>query len=142
MAKKKELTLKQKKFLVEYFKTGNATRSAMKAYKCKSYDVAGSIGYENLKKLHAPIKTLMEKHGLSAGSLIAVLGEGLEAKKIHGTGDNFVEIEDYAVRHKYLETAARWLKLEGGGAGTAVQVNIFNRLGKKDNGFVEDAQEV
>lgn len=44
----KELTLKQKKFCLEYMKTGNATQSALKAGYSKK--TACSIGSENLLK--------------------------------------------------------------------------------------------
>jgi len=107
-----KLTLKQRRWLKEYFKTGNATRAALKAYDTKNYSSASVIANENLEKLKPRLRTLMEKHGLSLGTLIVKLGEGLEAKKIHGTKDDFIEVEDYAVRHKYLETAAKWLGIE------------------------------
>lgn len=131
MPKVKDLTIKQKMFLKEYFKTGNATEAARKSYDCKSDGTAANIGSENLIKLQIPVRALMEKHGLSLGTLIVKLGEGLEAKKLHGTGDNFVEIEDYAVRHKYLETAAKWLGVAKEGPDTLIQVNVQPILGGK-----------
>lgn len=57
MAKPK-LTVKQKAFVDEYVKTGNATQSAMKAYETTDYNTAAAIGYENLKK--PQIRTLTE----------------------------------------------------------------------------------
>jgi hypothetical protein len=54
---------------------------------------------------------ILDAIGLTDESLALDLKEGLrEANKLQGTGDNFVEIPDYGVRHKYLETA---LKLKG-----------------------------
>jgi hypothetical protein len=44
-------TLKEKKFVKAYMKTGNATMSAMEAYDTDNYNTAASIGSENLKKL-------------------------------------------------------------------------------------------
>lgn len=54
----KKLTVKQAKFVEEYAKTGNATKSAMKAYDTEDYMTAAQIGAENLKK--PQIRTLTE----------------------------------------------------------------------------------
>jgi len=54
---------------------------------------------------------ILDAIGLTDEELALDLKEGLrEANKVQGTGDNFVELPDYGVRHKYLETA---LKLKG-----------------------------
>ena len=49
MPKGDKLTLKQRRFVGEYLKTGNATKAAYKAYDT-SYGVAQRIGAENLSK--------------------------------------------------------------------------------------------
>lgn len=47
------MTLKQIRFIYEYIETGgNATISALNAYNCKNRNVAGVIGYQNLRKLN------------------------------------------------------------------------------------------
>lgn len=107
--KKLSLTLKQRSFLREYFKTGNATLAALKVYDTDDYFSAASIASQNLKKLKKPIQVMMEAKGLSIGKLVNVLLEGLEAIKTRGFNK---EIPDYPVRHKYMETASRWLGLE------------------------------
>lgn len=57
---------------------------------------------------------IMDEAGLTDESLVEHLRKGLnEASKIQGTGDNFVELPDYGVRHKYLETAAEWRGITG-----------------------------
>lgn len=48
--KKRSLTIKQRKFIDEVVKTGNATDAAMKVYKCKNREVAKSVWPENLAK--------------------------------------------------------------------------------------------
>ena len=48
--KKRLPTPKQKIFIDEYTKTGNATEAASKAYKCNNRMTAASIGKENLWK--------------------------------------------------------------------------------------------
>ena len=45
------LTLKQRKFIAKYLETGSATEAAYKAYEVKNRNVAGVIGYQNLRKL-------------------------------------------------------------------------------------------
>lgn len=131
MNEDQQLTLKQRKWLDLYIASGNATQSAMKVYDCKDEHSAAQIGYENVRKLD--ITEFMEKSGLTDKLLADKLNEGLDAMKQlsarviikKGTAisqangelppadnrtDDFVEVEDYAVRHKYLETA---LKLKG-----------------------------
>lgn len=48
--KQRPLTIKQRKFIDEVVKTGNASEAASKVYKCKNRVVAWSIGTENLQK--------------------------------------------------------------------------------------------
>ena len=110
-----KLTPKQGLFLKYYLKSGNASDAAMKAYNCKDRAVAGNIGCENLRKLQAleTIKMLMEARGITAGKLMETLSNGLEAKKITGTKDEFIEVDDHPTRHRFMETAARWMGIEG-----------------------------
>lgn len=112
-----KLTFKQAKWLSVYIHTGNATEAAMRAYDCKDRETASNIGGENVRKLR--IGDLMDAMGLTDQKLMVKLDEGLEAQRsiaaIAGTEANggttdFVDVPDYAVRHKYLDTA---LKLKG-----------------------------
>ena len=123
-----KLTIKQRKWIKEYIKKGNATRAALKVYDTEDYNTAAQIGSQNLKKLQ--FTDLMEEMGLSDATLLNVGVEGMtKANKIHGTGDNFVEIPDYAIRHRYWETL---LKLKGKLSDkniTAAQVNVKPILG-------------
>ena len=122
--KKEDLTLKQRLFLKEYIRTGNATRSALKIYDCKDLNSAAAIGYENLRKLQ--YDNFLEEMGLTDVVLVNTLATGLtKANKIHGTEDNFIEIPDHATRHKYLETALK-LKRRLTNDNT-FSVNIDNR---------------
>lgn len=117
-SKEKRLTLKQRKWIKEYIDTGNATEAASRVYNCKNRDVARNIGGENLAKLSFP--ELMEEMGLTNVALLNIGTKGMtKAKKIHGTGDNFVETPDYATRHRYWDTM---LKLKGR-LQTGIQVN-------------------
>lgn len=126
---KKDLTLKQRKWIKEYIKTGNATEAAMRVYDCKDRDSANALGNENLAKLSMP--ELMEDLGLTDVALMNIGAEGMtKANKIHGTNDNFVEIPDYGVRHKYWETMLKLKKRLGAENQTNIQVNIQPILGE------------
>lgn len=126
-----DLTLKQRKWIKAYIETGNATEAAAQVYDCKDRDSANAIGSENLAKLS--FGDLMEQAGLTDKILNDKLQEGLNATKQLGARivikknsptsqangemldanaqtDDFIEVEDYPTRHKYLETA---LKIKG-----------------------------
>ena len=133
-AKKDDLTLKQRKWIKEYIKTGNATEAAMRVYDCKDRESATSIGHENLTKLHVP--DLMEEMGLTDIALMNIGTEGMtKANKIHGTGDNFVEIPDYGVREKYWETMLKLKRKLGVENQNNIQVNVLNNLQKDKDEF-------
>ena len=124
----KELTLKQRKWLDIYLQTGNATEAAMQVYDCKDRPSAATIGWENLRKLD--YTAFMEAAGITDKLLQEKLLEGLDSTKQIGarkivqgarTGheirvdamtdtDDFIDVPDYAVRHKYLETALKLKK--------------------------------
>lgn len=111
--KPRKLTIKQKKFLKEYFKTGNATKSAMAVYDVKDIHSARAIGGENLSKLREVTIALMEAKGLSLGKIIDKVNEATDANKIitsHTEPD--YEVPDHPTRLKAIEIVARWLRME------------------------------
>ena len=97
-----ELTKKQKGFVKDYVETGNATQAAKNNYDVSTDETARAIGYENLTKPHIinAVKSIAEQ--IPDEVLIKVHKEGLEATNKEGI--------DYAVRHKYLDSA---YKLKG-----------------------------
>ena len=117
--KERELTLKQRKWLKLYLELGNATEAAAQVYDCKDRDSANAIGSENLAKLS--YTDFMEAAGVTDKLLQDKLLEGLESTKpisalilVSGdkpmkTKDNEgqIEVPDFAIRHKYLETALK-----------------------------------
>lgn len=138
-----ELTKKQKVFVKEYAKTDNGTQSALKAYNTKDYSTAGNIASENLNKpkIIAVLKTLAER--IPDDLLEKVHLEGLQAgKHIYKNNNESGEIDDlgvepdYAVRHKYLDSA---YKLKGAyEADEQKNINVFvpilvRFLDKKDD---------
>lgn len=79
--KQRDLTLKQRKWLKTYLRTGNATLAARKHYDCSTDDVAEDIGRENLRKLREHIHRWLEDHGLSDDQLDKDLIAALRARE-------------------------------------------------------------
>jgi len=109
-----KLTLKERKFLDEYFSNGgNATRAVQKVYNYKSYGTAGVMGSQLLKKLKVTLSSFMEAKGFNLEMLLVRLSEGMKATKIitsHTEPDR--KVTDYAERRKYLQIASKWLGAE------------------------------
>lgn len=117
-----ELTLKQSKWLKLYLELGNATEAAFQVYECQDRNSAKQIGHENLTKLD--YEDFLEEAGITDNLLQQKIIEGLESTKpiaalvlVSGdkpmkTKDNEgqIEVPDYAIRHKYLETALKLKK--------------------------------
>lgn len=66
-----KLTLKQYLFIREYFESRSATQAAFKVYCCKNRNVAGVIGYQNLRKLNIrlAIDRVLNQAGISEESI-------------------------------------------------------------------------
>jgi hypothetical protein len=126
-----KLTVKQCKFIKHYIKTGNGSESARVAgYKNRH------SAYETLTNPHiiSLFEELMEKEGITDKKLIALIFEGLNATKVisaqviintNKAGSlekaepqvkekiadekttDFIDVPDFAVRHRYIETALR-----------------------------------
>lgn len=113
-----DLTLKQRKWLQLYLKLGNATEAAMQVYDCKERETAAVIGHENLRKLN--YEEFMEEAGITDKKLQDSIMEGLDANRVisamntgkqaSGATADFIDVPDFAVRHKYLETALKLKK--------------------------------
>jgi len=123
--KRKPKTLKEKKFVKAYLKTGNGTQAAMQSYDVKNRKIAGVIAAQNLAKLS--IGDIMDRQGLTDDKLVGVIINGLEATKpvlkLKGkkSKPKEVQIPDHAVRHKYLETS---LKLKDKFPSTKVESTV------------------
>lgn len=125
MAEKKPIkkrpprTPKEKRFAKEYIRNGgNATQAALAVYDTTSYKSASRIGTENTEKLSL-VEYMDRIEGLRDQDLLARLSEGLFATRQVGATSmktanegtiDFVDVEDFAVRHKYLDLA---FKLKG-----------------------------
>ena len=91
-------TIKQKTAYKEVVK-GSTIVSAMKV---AGYSEKTSKRTNKLTNTKG-FKELIDKH-LSDSKLAKVHDEGLKATKLHNVGNKTIETEDYATRHKYLET--------------------------------------
>lgn len=114
----KGLTKKQKGFVKDYLETGNGVESALANYDTTDYSTAGAIASENLNK---PKIVNAIQEALPDELLARIHLEGLNATKRSGTGGMRIGIgedgkvndfghtdidePDYAVRHKYLDSA-------------------------------------
>lgn len=99
MANKSErLSKKELAFAQEYAKTGNGTQSALKVYDTNDENMAGVIAYKNIRKdkIMKVVKSIADQ--IPDSLILQVHTEGLKA--IDKDGSN-----DYAVRHKYLDSA-------------------------------------
>lgn len=115
--KGQRLSKKQKGFIRDIIKGETGVQSALNNYDTKDYNVANQIAVENLQKptIQNAIKSIADK--IPNELLEKVHLEGLEAgKTIYKNNVSSGEVEevgyepDYAVRHKYLDTA---YKLKG-----------------------------
>lgn len=110
------LSAQDQDFVREVAITGNQTQSVKKVYGIeddKYASVKGTrlIAKDSIKTAVAEVKRSLAER-ISTDKLEQVLNEGLEAYKTIKTGEEGAEsIEpDFAVRHKYLDTA---LKIRG-----------------------------
>ena len=123
MKKRSPKTIKEKRWFKKAIEYGDGTKAALEVYDVNGKDSARAIASQNFGKLS--IDEALEAEGLSDHTAAKSIKSGLEAMKIHGTNDNFIEIQDKATQHRYLETLLR-LK----GHGQQVQVNTQINVGK------------
>lgn len=104
---------------------GNASQAMLKA----GYSAALASNPQKLTRSET-FQALMDKVGVTDDRLAEVLNDGLRASKtvIIGSGEDAFadQVDDHAVRHKFLETG---LRLKGLGRSEAAGVNIqFNNI--------------
>jgi hypothetical protein len=147
-----DLTLKQRSWLKLYLELGNATEAAIRVYDTNDRNSAAQIGWENLRKLD--YQDFLEEAGITDNLLQKKIIEGLDAQRVIGAmkgstatsaDADFIEVPDFQVRHKYLETA---LKLKKrlvdrqeitGKDGEPIQYRIITGTGFIPTGVVIDA---
>lgn len=110
-----DLTKQDIKFVKIVAETGNKTKAAKEAYGYKNNNTAGVMALDKLRKpkIIKAIKSIADS--ISDQDLIKVHKQGLKAtrkeQQIVGRSDDgkpeyeTVDVEDYATRHKYLDSA-------------------------------------
>jgi len=119
--KKPKISMRARRYVKNKVAGMSDTQAAIKAGYSPNTAIAAASKVEkgSVKKL---LTELMDEKGLTDEHLLDKTSEGLnKANKIHGSDDNFVEVPDYGVRHKYLETA---LRLKGYGSSTTESFGI------------------
>ena len=122
--KNKPLSIKQKKYVKYIMKGMSRKQAALKAGYSENTAIAPG---KNLEKpsVKEEMRKALIKAGLTTTKFAEHINEGMyEANKMMGAGDNYVEIPDYATRHRYLETG---LRLSGLGNETNIDINVDNR---------------
>lgn len=75
-----------------------------------SYANAQKKNIINKPSIQSALAIIMENTGITDEFLATKLKEGMESKKMHGSGKDSVIVDDMPTRHKYLETG---LKIKG-----------------------------
>ena len=112
------------KFKEEYIRSGNITEAMLAVNNRLTRPSASVQGQRLLKQVIISDNEWLESVGVTDGYLAGKTKEGLEADKQIVTGEEVLDRPDYAIRHKYLETA---YKLKGKLQPAGVTVNQDNR---------------
>lgn len=139
-----KLSEKEARFCLEYVSgdfAGNGTRSFMAAYGTKNvkYATHASSNYLLKKpKVQKEILRLKEKAGLTDEFVRDRIREGLDAKYVSVFKGHArqTDIPDYAVRHRYLETAAKLLEMFPSEKHDHRSINIDIQLEKLSPGEI------
>lgn len=101
--KGKQLTFKQRAWIDEYLKTGNATKAALKVYDTDDYKTASVIASENIAKLS--YDWLMDVAGISDDRLLKKLQAKLDAQSNVIVGDKVYKEDDHSTQMRALDMA-------------------------------------
>lgn len=141
-AKRLPKTIKEKRFVKEYSKDGNATRAAREVYDVSNNNSAAAIGSEILRKLN--ISEVLDKAGVTDEKIAQTIFDGMEASKpisVVGGKDageasmDFIDVPDTPSRLKAAELASKLKghlkdKVEHGGSiilNNLIQINESNK---------------
>lgn len=95
-------------FLAEYLSNGNNGTKAAQAVRPELAEkpyTAAVWACRALARHKDVIKVILEQEGLTLALIANKISEGLRANKNLGSNGDGCEVPDYAVRHKYIETA-------------------------------------
>ncbi len=94
------LSLRQRLFVQKYIETKSATQAAWYAYQCKSKNVAGVIGYENLRKpnIRAFLDSVLESAGLTDIQMAKSLRDLIGGYPIYKNVQSILKLKGYLNR--------------------------------------------
>lgn len=124
IVKRPPKTLKERRFVKEIATASSLADAVRKAgYDVNSPQAASQIGYENMRKLD------MGSYFFAAGLTHETIAQNttriaLTAKKIWGTGDDFIEVEDNPTQLSAMKFATDLMGLTKEKGDTNVQVVI------------------
>lgn len=103
------LTKKREGFVRDYVMTGIGSTAVKKNYKVKNDETARTMASElltfpNVIEAIAEVKKTVAE-ALTEDLLLQVHLDGLEATRSIAIEENTIEVPDYAIRHKYLDSA-------------------------------------
>jgi len=135
---KPDLTIREKRLIKGVVSGLTGAEAARRAgYSAKS---ASQLASETLAKpkVQSALLAAMEKAGITDDRIAQVMDEGLKANRVVSARvtnkdaevdtDDFIEVPDHAVRHKFLETA---IDVKGAKAAKQVQLSGFDDLLRK-----------
>ena len=106
-----DLTVRQRRFVTGYLEGKPMVRAATEAGYAPSTAARGAAELMRSPKVRSAIHEALEGAGVTGESLAAVLREGLDATKIitsiEDGSPTCVEVEDWAVRYRFLELACK-----------------------------------
>lgn len=107
--KRKKLTEKQKEYIrqIALGKTPDVAKTNA------GYGITVQPSQiEKSKDVRETMIQIFHRLGVDDDYIAKKIQEGMEAKKLWGTGDNFIEVDDFDVRHKYVTTAIELVGLK------------------------------
>lgn len=126
--KLQKLTKQEKIFAVKVAETGNLTKSTQEAFEIEDPNYAGVKGHRLIRKdkIQNAIMSIAEQ--IPDEDLVRVHLEGLNAsdKVTDKEGNVLLEKPDYAVRHKYLDSAYKIKRLYGEEQKETTKENVYN----------------
>lgn len=134
--KRKKLTERQKQYIRN------------RAMGMTKHDSALNAGYsagrtsqlvEKSKDVRETMAQIFNRLGVDDEFLATKIKEGMDAKKLWGTGDNYVEVEDWDVRHKYIQTA---INLKGLAKPTEVKIQGAEFLASLMTKTLDELKEI
>lgn len=144
VTKRPPKTIKEKRFVKEYLKSGNATEAAAKVYDVSNLNSAHAIGSQNLQRL--TISDELDKIGLTDSKIASVLLDAIDAQKTvssyntnreaNAETDDFIDIPDWQARLKAIEITAKM-------KGHFIEKRDITSKGERiSNGLVEFVEDV